>query len=196
MSPSDHHLPDTEHIPENVLQLLSVCKILLLQGVDVVDNALTSDEQLTTSSKFLPGSTIGKHIRHARDHFELLLAAITSPPPYILCYDTRSRNTPMESSRSAAKNAILETISLMEEKAPTVDFNHPLTLNAITPHMQRFESTFGRELWFAALHCIHHWSVVRVITGEMGVTLSEDFGYAPSTLLYQGRVAPLGMAKI
>jgi hypothetical protein len=40
-------------------QLLSVSKTILLQAVDVLDNHLTSDDQLTTHSKFLPGSTIG-----------------------------------------------------------------------------------------------------------------------------------------
>ncbi|KAK0198580.1 hypothetical protein F5146DRAFT_1020228 [Armillaria mellea] len=182
-------------LPENVAQLLSVSKILLLQAVDVLDNHLTFDEQLTVNSQYLQGSTIGKHIRHARDHFELLLACITAPPPYVLCYDTRSRNTPMESSRSAAKESLLETIRLLEEKVPTVDFQAPITLNAVTPHIQTFETTFGRELWFAGLHCIHHWSVVRVMAGELGIKLSDDFGFAPSTLLYQDRVAPLGVAK-
>lgn len=59
MSPSDHQPVDDSQIPENVLQLLSVSKILLLQGADVVDKHLISDEQLATSSRYLPGSTIG-----------------------------------------------------------------------------------------------------------------------------------------
>lgn len=184
-----------QDLPENVAQLLSVSKILLMQAVDILDNHLTSDEQLTVNSQYLHGSTIGKHIRHARDHFELLLACIAVPPPYVLCYDTRSRNTPMESSRSAAKESLLETIRRLEEKVPCVDFQVPITLNAVTPHIQTFETTFGRELWFAGLHCIHHWSVVRVMAGELGIKLSDDFGFAPSTLLHQDRVAPLGVAK-
>lgn len=42
-------------------QQLSVAKTVLLQAVDLLDNYLTSDEQLTISSKYLPGSTIGTH---------------------------------------------------------------------------------------------------------------------------------------
>lgn len=60
----------------------------------------------------------------------------------------------MESSRSAAKQSLLETIQFMEEKAPTVEFTAPLTLNAITPHAQTFGSTFGREVTFARVSSI------------------------------------------
>ncbi|KIY69682.1 hypothetical protein CYLTODRAFT_222159 [Cylindrobasidium torrendii FP15055 ss-10] len=188
MSPTDVH----HEIPENVLQLVAVSKILIEQALGVIDG-LTSDEQLVASSRFLPGSTLGKHFRHARDHFELLLTAISSPGPYEFSYDTRSRNVPMESSRSAAKHAFLDTIRALDEKAHTVDFDTPVTLHAVTPHMQTFQSTYGRELWFGALHCIHHWSMVRVIAGEQGINLADDFGYAPSTLVSQGREVPLGV---
>lgn len=51
---SDHVHPDTP-----LTQLLSVSKTVLLQAVDLLDNYLTSDDQLILSSKYLPGSTIG-----------------------------------------------------------------------------------------------------------------------------------------
>lgn len=51
-----------QDLPENVAQLLSVSKILLLQAVDVLDNHLTSDEQLTVNSQYLHGSTIGAYL--------------------------------------------------------------------------------------------------------------------------------------
>jgi len=176
--------------------MLSVSKTVLLQAVDLLDNYLTSDNQLTITSKFSPGSTIGKHLRHARDHFVLLVKCISTPPPHVLSYDTRNRNTPMEISRTVAREAFLELIQQLEAIVPTVQMNAPITLNAVTPHVQQFETTFGRELWFAALHCVHHWSMVRVIAGEFNVQLTDDFGFAPSTLVHQGREAPLGKAKI
>lgn len=52
----------------------------------------------------------------------------------------------METNRQSAKDALLETINSLEAKAPTVEFDAPVTLNAITPHMQTFETTFGREV--------------------------------------------------
>ncbi|KAF8898389.1 hypothetical protein BD779DRAFT_1483656 [Infundibulicybe gibba] len=176
-------------------QLVSVSRTVLQQGVDLLDY-LSSDDQLSKDSQFLPGSTIGKHLRHARDHFRLLAECISSPPPYILSYDRRTRNAAMETNRASAREALLATIQQLEDLVPNVDMDEQMTLNAVTPHMQVFETTFGRELWFAALHCIHHWSMVRVVAGELKIKLSDDFGFAPSTLLYQGREAPLGKTKM
>ncbi|KAJ6574775.1 hypothetical protein B0H19DRAFT_1125721 [Mycena capillaripes] len=177
-------------------QLLKVSRIVLRQGIDLLDNHITSNDQLTVHSQYLPGSTIGKHLRHSRDHFELLLECIKSPPPHILSYDVRIRNTPMEQDRDAARSALFETIKHLEEVVPGADPSTPLTLQAVTPFLQEFDTSFGRELWFAGLHCVHHWSMVRVIAGELNIKLAEDFGFAPSTLVYQGREAPLGKAKI
>jgi len=178
-------------------QLLQVSRIVLRQGIELLDNHITSSDQLTVHSQHLPGSTIGKHLRHSRDHFELLLECIKSPPPHVLSYDVRIRNTPMEQDRDAARAALLETIKHLEEVVPRVDPAAPITLQAVTPFLHEFNTSFGRELWFAGLHCVHHWSMVRVIAGELNIKLADDFGFAPSTLVYQGRdAAPLGKAKI
>lgn len=40
-------------------RLLEVSTVILQQAVDLVDNDLASDEQLTVHSQYMPGSTIG-----------------------------------------------------------------------------------------------------------------------------------------
>lgn len=97
----------------------------------------------------------GKHLRHARDHFVLLVdsipgpsessdAAATSVPAF--SYDVRSRNTPMETSRAAAIEALNECIEKLTVIVPRVPLNQPVALNAVTPHPQVFQTTFGREV--------------------------------------------------
>ncbi|KAJ7630627.1 hypothetical protein FB45DRAFT_978918 [Roridomyces roridus] len=175
-------------------QLLQVSKTVLQQGVDLLDNHIVSNEQLVTQSQYLPGSTIGKHLRHSRDHFELLLDCIESLPPYVLSYDVRLRNTPMEGGKQAARDALAATIQRLDQIIPRADASTRLTLQALCPAAL---THWPRQLWFAALHCVHHWSMVRVIAGELNIKLASDFGFAPSTLVYQGRDdAPLGKAKI
>lgn len=44
-----------------ISRLLEVSTAVLLQGVDLIDKSLVSDEQLTTQSRYIPGSTIGMH---------------------------------------------------------------------------------------------------------------------------------------
>ena len=96
--------------------------------------------------------------------------APTSAPsaaPYQFSYDVRVRNTPMETSRKAAREALLATVQQLEAVVPRVQADATMQLDAITPYMQSFPTSFGRELWFCALHAVHHWSMVRVIAGEM-----------------------------
>jgi hypothetical protein len=69
-----------------------------------------------------------------------------SPPPRVLSYDTRIRNTPMETSRADARNALLDAIKQLEAVVPTVDFEEQVTLQAITPYMHSFKTTAGREV--------------------------------------------------
>ncbi|KAL0579798.1 hypothetical protein V5O48_002209 [Marasmius crinis-equi] len=202
----------------NMKEQVLVAQTVLQQAVGVIEQFLTSDEQLSVNSKYLPGSTIGKHLRHANDHFRSLIQLVNtqSPDSYTLDYDrSRTRNSPMETDLGAARETLIETIKQLGDMANKTEWNAPVVLRAITPYDQEMQSTLGREvvyhytrsrspfltlevrqLWFASLHCVHHWSMVRVIAGEMGITLSEDFGFAPSTLVHQGREAPLGKPKI
>ncbi|KAI0374434.1 hypothetical protein BV20DRAFT_936190 [Pilatotrama ljubarskyi] len=194
----------TASVPQNgpqdeataLSRLLEVSTAILRQAIDLLENGLTTDEQLTTHSNYIPGSTIGKHLRHARDHFVLLLDAISTPAPHVLSYDKRARNTPMESNRKAAMDALNDAIARLHEVVPTARMAEPITLHAVTPYPQVLETSFGRELWFAGLHAIHHWSMVRVIAGELGIKMEESFGFAPSTLVHMESKGPLGKPKM
>ncbi|KZT61330.1 hypothetical protein CALCODRAFT_428109 [Calocera cornea HHB12733] len=171
-------------------QIIFVSTAVLQQGVDLVNNVLTEDEQMVYGSKMLPGSTIGKHLRHARDYFDLLLSCLSRPKPFELNYDLRSRNVPMETSRPIAATALEGTIKqlreLQENRQQSI-LDDPVTLEAVTPFKQVMQTTVGRELWFGALHAIHHWSMIRLIAaGEMGIELDPSFGVAPSTLQHRG----------
>lgn len=50
---------DVHDEPTALARLLEVSTAILRQGVDLVENRLTSDDQLTTQSNYIPGSTIG-----------------------------------------------------------------------------------------------------------------------------------------
>lgn len=53
----------------------------------------------------------------------------------------------MESSRAAAKEALEDTLGRLEKLIPNQALvDERLTLNAVTPHPQVFETTFGREV--------------------------------------------------
>lgn len=53
----------------------------------------------------------------------------------------------MESSKAAAKEALKDTLGRLEKLVPNSALvDERLTLNAVTPHPQVFETTFGREV--------------------------------------------------
>lgn len=52
----------------------------------------------------------------------------------------------METSRTVARQALLDTVKQLEEIVPMVEVDEPLVLNAVTPYMQSFKTTFGREV--------------------------------------------------
>lgn len=66
---------DGEETP--LMQLLSVSTTVLTQAQDLVENVLTSDDQLQVHSKYLPGSTIGGYTLQLLDHQPHLLIRST-----------------------------------------------------------------------------------------------------------------------
>jgi hypothetical protein len=52
----------------------------------------------------------------------------------------------METCITGAREALLEIIDRLEKVALGIDLNEPITLNAVTPYMQIFETSFGREV--------------------------------------------------
>ncbi|KAF9374278.1 hypothetical protein CPC16_001395, partial [Podila verticillata] len=144
-------------------------------------------EIYTRTSTLACNGTIGKHEE----------AALWS-----VDYDARSREVPMETDIDVAVEQLEKTQFLLEDyrdtlcatdpqqqnqqqhDQPRFDLLQPVTLQAtIDPARApvRFQSTFGRELWFCSLHAVHHFAMIKVICGEYGMSLTDGFGLAPST---------------
>jgi hypothetical protein len=52
----------------------------------------------------------------------------------------------MEQDCEAARAALLETIQHLEEIVPQADPSTPITLQAVTPFLHEFNTSFGREV--------------------------------------------------
>lgn len=51
-----HEVNETQELE----RLLEVATVVIAQAIDLLDNGLSSDEQISAPSKFIPGSTIGE----------------------------------------------------------------------------------------------------------------------------------------
>ncbi|KAG1438195.1 hypothetical protein G6F56_012746 [Rhizopus delemar] len=161
-------------LPQTAIQLLE-------QSIQLIDGTLT-DQSFTFESKVMPGSTIGKHLRHLCDHFHLLYKQVSV---WNLDYDKRNRDTPAENDLLVAKSRLIELQKTVQENNK-VPLDTPITLIATIDskdsQKHQFQSSFGRELFYCCIHAIHHYASIKAICIEFGLSVPYEFGVAPSTL--------------
>jgi uncharacterized damage-inducible protein DinB len=120
-------------------------------------------------------------VRHCLDHVVALMSAIETGR---LDYDDRKRGTDIESSRSAA----LQAMRTLESAALSItpdDLDRPVmhsVMLAVGQPAICVYSSVGRELAYVLSHTIHHNALVSAMVRTLGGTLPERFGYAPSTV--------------
>ena len=134
-------------------------------------------------------ASIGGHYRHCLDHFRSLVDAAVAGD---LNYDQRERSTLIESDRFAALNATrelreayqqLRTGCLVRELQVTCKTSYAASGSQISP------STVGREIMYVVAHAVHHYALIGIMGGLMGLKMPVGFGVAPSTLKHQADLA-------
>ena len=168
-------------------QLIQTVIESLRQGETLL--AEISDEFYTRKVPVAFNASIGGHYRHCLDHFRTLLDCATTGN---LNYDQRERGTLVENDRFAALNATrelregyenLDAIFIPRMLMVTCQTSYSTTGSQVSP------STIGREIMYAVAHAVHHYALIGVMGGIMGLQLPPGFGVAPSTLKHQAQVA-------
>jgi uncharacterized damage-inducible protein DinB len=130
-------------------------------------------------------ATIGGHYRHCLDHFRSLLGAALSGG---LNYDYRERGTLIENDLLAALNATREFRSRFHDLSAEC-LSRELQVTSKTSYSesgsQTAASTVGREIMYAVAHAVHHYALMGIMGGIMGLKMPAGFGVAPSTLKHQ-----------
>ena len=133
-------------------------------------------------------ASIGGHYRHCLDHFRSLLDSANEGD---LNYDHRERDTLIEKDRYAALNATRKLIEGYERLDPAF-LMRPLAVTCKTSYTtdgsQVSPSTVGREIMYSVAHAVHHYALIGVMGGIMGLQMPPGFGVAPSTLKHQADV--------
>lgn len=148
-----------------------------------------SDDDYSRKVPVAFNASIGGHYRHCLDHFRTLLDAASAGD---LNYDHRERGTLVETDRFAALNATrelgegyakLDPALLARALAVTCKTSYSLSGSQASP------STIGREIMYAVAHAVHHYALIGVMGGIMGLKPPSGFGVAPSTLKHQAETA-------
>ena len=165
---------------ESVIETLRQGEILLAE---------ISDESYTRKVAVAFNASIGGHYRHCLDHFNTLLEAAAAGD---LNYDHRERGTLVENDRFAALNATCQVRAGFEKLNPDFLARHlnvTCKTSYTTSGSQVSPSTVGREVMYAVAHAVHHYALIGVMAGVMGLSLPAGFGVAPSTLKHQAQTA-------
>jgi hypothetical protein len=125
----------------------------------------------------LSGSTIGQHTRHIIELYQCMLLGYTAGE---INYDSRKRNKLIEIDINKAIVAIKEIQFLLN--AP----NKPLELICEIGDKQiAIQSNYHREALYNLEHCIHHQALIKVACLSFQLSVSDQFGVAPSTIKYK-----------
>lgn len=159
-----------------------------LEQGEALLNEIT-DEAYNRKVPIAFNATIGGHYRHCLDHFRSLLSATMAGD---LNYDQRERGTLIECDRYAALNATRELREGFERLDPAC-LLRPLAVTCKTSYAtnssQVSPSTVGREIMYSVAHAVHHYALIGVMAGIMGLHMPPGFGVAPSTLKHQAEAA-------
>ena len=173
--------------PNDGLVLIESVIETLQQGETLL--AGINDETYTRKVPIAFNASMGGHYRHCLDHFRSLLDAAATGD---LNYDHRERGTLIESDRFAALNATrelregyqhLDAELLARSLAVTCKTSYAASGSQMSP------STVGREIMYSVAHAVHHYALIGVMGGIMGLTMPAGFGVAPSTLKHQSQTA-------
>jgi len=165
-----------EELLQAVIETLNQGEALLSQ---------MSDETYTRKLPVAFNASVGGHYRHCLDHFRSLLESAEAGD---LNYDHRERGTLIENDRFAALNATRELRRGFEELDSTF-LARSLSVTCKTSYAasgsQESPSTVGREIMYSVAHAVHHYALIGIMAGLMGVILPTGFGVAPSTIKHQ-----------
>ena len=143
-------------------------------------------DQVTEASfcESRPGiSSIGAHMRHVLDRYFSFFNGLSD---LTVDYDARKRDPAIESNLESARFAVVS----IERRLKDLDLkaNTALTVKETVHHLSSqvlIESSLARELMGLITHTTHHLAIIAMIARAQGYELEDDFGKAPSTLVYE-----------
>ncbi len=157
---------------------------VLLQLVEVIGQMTDADYARPVA--VLSGNTVGKHVRHILEFYELLVGSLQTGR---LNYDHRKRDLRLETDTDEA----IRRIDSLDRTIHRLDLNQPIQLEAAlsvdSDEVVQILSSFARELHHNIEHAIHHMALIQVAIRDSfpGIELPMHFGVAYSTVQYQAQ---------
>jgi uncharacterized damage-inducible protein DinB len=164
------------------MELKTVGKTILSQLFDLTGQL--SDAEYTSDLELLSGNTVGKHVRHVIEFFELLIEGSSKG---IVNYDKRKHQPLYENNRIASLERLKDLILKLEEMAFNKDIMLEVSYSDSDENFFSIKSSLERELAYNIEHAIHHMAIIKIAVRTVfpTVSLEENFGVAYSTVRFQ-----------
>ncbi|MCG8415829.1 MAG: hypothetical protein MI746_16565 [Pseudomonadales bacterium] len=128
-------------------------------------------------------SSIGAHMRHILDRFQCFFHGL---PAGTIDYDARKRDKSIEANLQAARFAVASISRRLQDlaSAGSTELEVTETVHHLSPKVI-ITSTVARELMSLITHTTHHLAIIGMIARDLGYSLDQDFGKAPSTIVFE-----------
>jgi len=168
-------------------ELVAAAQDVLLQGLGLLFELCDHMFSRVAGAPF--NASIGQHYRHVLEHFQSLIKGQRSAE---VNYDARERNARIESEVTYASIATCDVLRALKRYSEETLARPCKVINSVgysSPQASTFQSNISRELAYCIGHAIHHYAIIRLICHEVGITVSPEFGVAPSTLRHLSSAA-------
>jgi hypothetical protein len=167
----------------DLLRVVDASVELLQQGHEMLMKL--TEEQYSNKCALVFDGSIGGHYRHCLDHF---ISFLSARPGHPVDYDARERNKAIETIPAFACELTSQIIGRLRALEPH-QLHEPLMakceISYGTKQAPYTRSSCARELVYSIAHAIHHFALIRVLANLSNISLSPNFGIAPSTLVHQ-----------
>jgi len=155
---------------------------LINANIEAVDQALEligSLSDLAYQARVDGRSQPGAHIRHILDHYQALRDGFASG---LVDYDSRSRQSEVETNRSIAQQELLVTkqwLQTLDSKTSSLQVKSEVSLCECCT--VTIDSDQARELLYVLNHTVHHMAYVALLLKFNGIVVNDTIGMAPAT---------------
>ena len=156
----------------------------LERALGVIDNLPVA--AFTDKSEAAFSASVGEHFRHLIEHYQ---AFLDGWPGGVVDYDARPRNAQLETDMASARASIENLRRRLRALPADLDLAQPVAVRCCTGAEMKASpvpSCLSRELVFLHGHSVHHFALIVIILKQRGITVEQNFGIAPATLVSRG----------
>ncbi len=138
-----------------------------------------TNQLYTRQSRYLFGSTIGQHIRHILEIYDVVLNGYLEGR---FSFDKRERNKALEENIANMFTAVDRIVSEISKEDKLLI----CLLCNDDGQEEQLTTTYFRELLYCFEHGIHHQALIKVALKEFKQKdIPHNFGVAPSTIKFR-----------